>query len=316
LWDEQNGMQDLGTLGGPDAWAAIVNEQGQVAGISYTSSTANADNGPSCPPGVPTQDPFFWDKNSGMIDVGSFGGTCAVPQAFNNRGQMVGQSYLAGNTVAHAFLWDKNGQPQLKDLGSLGGDNAAALWIDDPGDVVGYADIANAADCIGLSCVHHAVLWKNGAATDLGSIGTDPCSRAISINSRDQIVGLTAAVCGGNATHGFLWQDGGPAMDLNSLVSNADMALTTPSYINERGEIAGIGLPSSCSNIDVCGHAFLLIPCDADHPGVEGCDYGVVSASAVPSQPSASGRLMTARRTPPRTNHPFRFAKRISAETE
>src|SRR5215469_2556740 len=194
LWDRRNGMQDLGTLGGPDAWAAIVNEQGQVAGISYTSATANADNGPSCPPGVPSQDPFFWDKNSGMIDVGNFGGTCAVPQAFNNRGQMVGQSYLAGNTVAHAFLWSKNAQPQLKDLGSLGGDNAAALWIDDAGDVVGYADIVNPGGCSGLTCVHHAVLWRKGTATDLGSIGTDPCSRAISINPTGQVVGLTAAV--------------------------------------------------------------------------------------------------------------------------
>jgi probable HAF family extracellular repeat protein len=291
FWDQHDGMEDLGTLGGPDAWAAIVNDHGQVAGISYTSSTPNADNGPACPPGFPTQDPFFWDKNSGMVDVGNFGGTCAVPQAFNNRGQMVGQSYLAGNSVGHAFLWERNGHPRLKDLGTLGGDNAAALWIDDAGDIVGYADIANPPGCNDLTCVHHAVWWKHGRANDLGSIGTDPCSRAISINSRGQIVGLTAAVCGGNATHGVLWEEGGPAVDLNSLVTDADMALTTPSYINDRGEIAGLGLPSNCSNIDVCGHAFLLIPCDADHPGVEGCDYSMLETSSAGSVRRASHQL-------------------------
>jgi len=59
LWDKQNGMQDLGTLGGPDAWAAFINEQGDVAGISLTSFTANPDNGPTCAPNVPSQNPFF-----------------------------------------------------------------------------------------------------------------------------------------------------------------------------------------------------------------------------------------------------------------
>jgi len=172
------------------------------------------------------------------------------------------------------------------------------LWIDDAGEIVGYADIPNPAGCSDLTCVHHAVLWKNGAATDLGSVGTDPCSRAISVNARGQIVGLTAATCGGNASHGFLWENGGPAVDLNSLVSSADMALTTPSYINDRGEIAGLGLPPNCSNIDVCGHAFLLIPCDASD--AQGCDDSAGAGSAASSSAFPTARSILGReRQPP-----------------
>jgi probable HAF family extracellular repeat protein len=155
LWDKHTGMQDLGTLGGPDAWAALVNEKGQVAGISYTSFTANANNGPCTGPNAPAIDPFFWDKDTGMIDIGSFGGTCGITNALNNRGQVVGQSYLTGNLIAHAFRWDKNANPQLLDLGTLGGDNASGMWINDAGDVIGYADVPNPSGCSGLLCVHH-----------------------------------------------------------------------------------------------------------------------------------------------------------------
>jgi hypothetical protein len=107
-------------------------------------------------------------------------------------------------------------------------------------------------------------------------------------------VGATAAVCGGNLTHGFLWEDGGAAVDLNTLVSGADMTLTTPVYINDRGEIAGDGVLSNGDS-----HAFVLIPCDENHPGVEGCDYSLVeaspatgaSAAPVPQRPAATDQV-------------------------
>jgi probable HAF family extracellular repeat protein len=143
------------------------------------------------------------------------------------------------------------------DLGTLGGDNAAALWINEAGDVVGYADLPNSPGCSGSTCVHHAFLWTGGVITDLGSVDGDPCSRALSINADRQIVGFTAAVCGGNPSHAFLWQDGGPAVDLNTLVQpGSGLTLTEAIYLNDRGEIAGNGV---LANGDT--HAFLLIPC-------------------------------------------------------
>jgi probable HAF family extracellular repeat protein len=302
LWQE-GVMQDLGTLGGPEADALLLNERGQAAGYSFPNTTANSNNGP-CPASVPTQEPFFWDKHSGMIDIGNFGGTCGLANALNNRGQVAGQSYLDGNTTAHAFLWDKKGSPQLRDLGTLGGDNASGEWLNDAGEVVGYADVPNPPGCTGLTCVHHGFLWKNGKMTDLGTLGSDPCSRALSINSSGQIVGLTIAVCGGNPTHGFLWENGGPAVDLNTLVTGADMTLTTPVYINDSGEIVGNGvLPNGNT------HAFVLVPCDGNDGSGVGCEEGVQTVSAVPQASPVSREPLSGTQplSPPSRTNRFRI---------
>ena len=83
-------MQDLGTLGGPDAIAFVTSQSGKIAGNSYTNDIANSTTG------VPTIHPFLWDSGT-MIDLGSFGGTLANVWDVNNKGQVVGYSFLPGD---------------------------------------------------------------------------------------------------------------------------------------------------------------------------------------------------------------------------
>ena len=241
-------MQDLGTLGGPDSVGEFVNERGQVAGVSYTTFTPNPGTG------IPTQDPFLWDDGT-MIDLGTLGGTAGWPWGLNNKGQVTGQSNLADDVHFHAFLWDRG---VLKDLGTLGGDKSSARWINDAGEVVGRAELYP-----GLKN-RHGFLWKKGVMTDLGILAGDTCAAAYAINSSEQIVGDSGNCSSIN--RGFLWENGGPIVDLQTLVlPGSDVTISETNYINDAGEISGFGTDSNGDQ-----RALLLIPCDEKHPGV--CD--------------------------------------------
>jgi probable HAF family extracellular repeat protein len=277
LW--QDGvMLDLGTLGGPDAVAQIINERGQVTGYAYTNSTPNSTTG------IPTVDPFLWENRT-MVDVGTLGGVYGFSNDVNERGQVVGQSDLAGDLVNHPFFWDHG---VLRDLGTLGGDNGEATALNNAGQVIGHADLPG-------SQAHHAFLWEHGEMTDLGTVEGDPCSNEAAINSRGQIVGTTVN-CEGVPLHPFLWENGGPMVDLQSLVvSGSSLTLLIAADINDLGEIVGKGLPPGCGDNSTCGQDVLLIPCDENHPNVEGCDYSPVAATtAVESHPAQTVQLPSA----------------------
>jgi len=223
LW-QQGLIQDLGTLGGPDALSEAMNERGQIVGTSYTSSTPNPDTG------IPTIDPFLWENGS-MVDLGTLGGTVGVANFVNNRGQAVGVMNLAGDLSAHPFFWDRG---VLTDIGTFGGSNGEALWISNPGLAVGRADFPG-------DFIHHAFVWKNGVMTDVGVVPGDLCTNGRAINSRGQAVG-TSTNCMGVVQHMFLWENGS-IHDLTALIlPGSDIAVEDVMDINDRGEIAAVGI--------------------------------------------------------------------------
>jgi probable HAF family extracellular repeat protein len=295
LWDKQKGMQDLGTLpGGNDAQALLINERGQVIGDSYTSSNPSA----LCAQAgfALTTGSFIWDKNEGMKDLGNLGGTCTLVTDLNNRGQVTGLSSPAADQFQHAFLWEND---SLQDLGgSLGGNNTGAYVLNDEGQAVGFATLPGEA-------TYHATLWTHvGKMTDLGTLGNDPCSYATGINADGQVVGGSQPACNGDKTRAFLWEDGS-IFDLNALIpSGSALHLQFTFTINNRGEIAGEGVDKSGN-----GHAFLLIPCDENHPGVEGCDYSLVVVAATTRENPASA-IQEPATVAPRMNNVGRMPRR------
>ena len=269
VWDEEDGIQDIGTLGGPDAFPSLINQRGQVAGFSYTNSIPDPNTS------LPTYHPFLWEKGKGMKDLGSFGGAAtASVNGLNERGEVVGGLDLPGDQNLHPFLWDGE---KLIDLTAppfgVSGHGEAA-WINEAGEVVGGADIP--VPCFGSTrLVGRAFLWKNGLMRDLGTVDGISNSAANFINSKTQIVGFSFA-CDFSADTAFLWEKGS-IVDLNTLVSpNSQFYLYWAGFIDDRGEIGAFGaLPNGDS------HAVLLVPCDENQANTEGCEGHTEDATEV-----------------------------------
>jgi probable HAF family extracellular repeat protein len=232
-------IHDLGTLGGPAAYAYLINGRGQVTGQAYTNSNVNPITG------TPTAAPFLWQSGERMINLGSLGGTNGGASALNDSGQVAGTSNLRGDSTYHPFLWSKG---KLTDLGTLGGHNASTGWMNNAGHVVGVADLPG-------SKAHHAFLWSHETMTDLGTVSGDTCSSANGINTMGQVVGASG-ICHVAALHGFLWERG-QMIDLNTLIArpSSGLVVTDAAVINNRGDIAARALLPNGNT-----HIVLLVP--------------------------------------------------------
>ena len=179
---------------------------------------------------------------------------------------MVGQSNLAGDLTVHPFLWDKG---VLTDLGTLEGGLAGRTGSTMPERLSALLTPRSAVD---------GFLWKKGVITDLGTV-----DRALSRRASTQRVSRWCSFdCMVEGGYAWLWE-GGSITDLNTFVppGSSLQQLVVAFNINDSGEIDGLGVPPGVDPADVfnLGHVFVLIPCDDNHPGVEGCDYSVMEAS-------------------------------------
>ncbi len=188
LW-EQGGVRELPILRGDTSGAAfVINDLGQIGELSSPDCATNTWH-------------VLLYEHGAPIYLGSLGGEALnIPQAINNKTQVVGGSDLSGDTVNHAFLWE-NGA--MRDLGTLPGyPNSIALGINDEGQVVG-----GASDQPFLGGNSSAFLWQDGVMTDLNTL-IPPGSPlflwwATGINSSGQIAGQAVVVSTGE-WHAFL----------------------------------------------------------------------------------------------------------------
>jgi probable HAF family extracellular repeat protein len=223
---------------------------------------------------------FIW-QNGVMRDIGTLGGPDATMASLNAQGQIAGSSTTdstphaatGGLATIHPFIW-QNGV--MRDLGTLGGTVAAAVSMNDAGEVVGNSNLAgdNSADpflwngtkmidlggfgggfgqaqwinqrgdvagfSFTTSGTADGFLWRNGKLIDLpplpGSVNAFPQE----VNNLDQVVGETDDA-NGNPIVAALWA-GGRTYDLNTLIAPSSLRLVSAGYIDEKGDIVGFGL--------------------------------------------------------------------------
>jgi probable HAF family extracellular repeat protein len=251
IWKEGD-ITDLGTLPGiGGSFVNDINAKGTVVGMSLNGGTTPIFGG------LPLFDAVVW-KGDEIIDLGTFGGGLSYAGAINDHDQVVGfalnstpDSFDLGSscqnfpmpTQMHAFIWHRG---VMRDLGTLGGTDSCALFINQHGQVAGNSftnSIANPGT--GLPTIH-PFLWEGDEMKDLGTLG-GTLAFANAINNRGQIAGASS-LADDMTFHGFLWEKG----ELDDFGSLGGLTLEAIG-LNEAGEVVGkADLPGSLTH-----HAFL-----------------------------------------------------------
>ena len=181
----------------------------------------------------------FIYRNGALLDLGTLGGAFSAGSAINDRGEVAGQSTIAGESQLRAFVY-RDGA--IQDLGTFGGYFTDAKAINNRGVVVGASlDTANQA----FAFIHDGTAMRR-LLPDLPAP-----QRATDINERGAVVGDL----GQNGS--FLWEDG-VTTRLESIpeVQAGGWTRLIPTGINDRGWITGWGLRAGGGS----DKAFVLIP--------------------------------------------------------
>jgi probable HAF family extracellular repeat protein len=119
--------------------------------------------------------------------------------------------------------------PQIRDLGTLGGNSSFARDINEAGQIVGEAALANGQ-------THAFILtpWVSSRLVDLGTLG-GPSSQALGISNRGQVVGSSEVSATGGETRAFLWDQG----RMTALPPLNGASFSQASDVNDAGVVVG-----------------------------------------------------------------------------
>src|SRR5256885_8888345 len=255
-------LSDLDTLGGPNSSVTwnVKNTAGIIVGISQTADPEPLGEWWSSFAFYSTPNNvgyinlgFVWEQNlNQMRGLPNFpGGNNGFATGANNLGQVVG---WAENGVHdpnccctqvlqfHPAMWTL-GPDQIHELPLISGDSSgAATAINDNGQIVGISGICDQA--VGRHTAKHAVLWQNGAVTDIYPNPPAPWwNTPTAINQRGDVVGFAGdpAFVEGDVLHAFMWTREDGIRQLKPLPNRSPTHVDSEAYgINEARQVVRV----------------------------------------------------------------------------
>jgi len=177
-------LTDIGSLSGTETYAYGINAAGEVAGYANV-------------PGNSQLFRAFRYSNGQINDLGTLGHVGAFAHGINDQGQVAGSSPPTASSDHHAFVWTPGGtggppsNPQMRDIGSLGGTYAVGRDINNVGQIVGVSTMSGVP-------FQRAFLWTPGGTggppsnpqmKDLGILPGQSPSEALGLNDGGHVVG-------------------------------------------------------------------------------------------------------------------------------
>jgi probable HAF family extracellular repeat protein len=197
-------ISDLGGAGRGESWAVDVNAGGAVVGTVVH-------------PGASSAHAFVWVsgkmRDLGTLRLGGNPGTATSSEAvaINDRGQVIGRSYLQMNGPGwHAFLWFKG---KMTDLGCGRAPSAGCAVGSIPAALAEGGQVVGAVGDLPESVIRplQAASWRSGKMQLLSRLPGRTASQAVGVNSRGQVAG-TSYVIRNDYFHqnmrAFVWQNG------------------------------------------------------------------------------------------------------------
>jgi probable HAF family extracellular repeat protein len=229
--------------GGYNSFANAISNAGFIPGDSETGEID-----PML--GVVEVHPTLWFQSQ-VIDLHTFGGGEGSASQANDWGQVVGFAqndipdsfgYFNFPTQSRAFLWQNW---TLKDLGTLGGNDAQAIFVNDRGQVAGISYL-NSTPVINSGAVctmpgqttfipaQDPFLWENNKMVDLGNLGGN-CAAPAGLNILGQVAGNSDVSDPSANPHAFLWTRETGIRDLGTLGGTFSQA----DALTDSGEVVG-----------------------------------------------------------------------------